>query len=159
MDIKEFAAKYRVRTRRDSCGEEIVMGHIRSTRVECVSHIYDHGDGKHFGVLLPFRTKAKWSIAKKKLIAAGFTIRQDGDTDGTALFDPEDREQVRVAFRVACIKPRRELTPERREALAAQLRAARQSKTPLNFASTPVNDPTFGPRNDAGAPVEGQVQA
>jgi hypothetical protein len=33
---------------------------------------------------------AKWVNARKKLIAAGFTIRQNGDAEGTALFNPED---------------------------------------------------------------------
>jgi hypothetical protein len=154
LNIKDFAEKYRVKTRRDSCGEDIVVGSIRPadrpTHAEYASHIYDH-DGTQFGLLLPFQTKTKWTFAKNKLVAAGFTINQDGDTEGTALFNPEDRKQVRVAFRVGHIRVRRELTPERREALSAQLSAARQSKTAPTVASTPVTKGTFGAGSNAGA--------
>jgi hypothetical protein len=53
-------------------------------------HVYEHGAGR-FGVMLMFDSARKWSNAKKTLIAGGFAIRQNGDTEGTALFDPEDK--------------------------------------------------------------------
>jgi hypothetical protein len=162
LNIKEFAAKYHVRTKRDSCGEDIVAGSVRPkdmpARVEYAAHVYDHGDGKRFGLLLLFQSKPKWTYAKKKLVAAGFTIKQDGDTEGTALFDPENCAQVDVAFRVAHIRVRKELTAERREALSARLTAARQSKGASNLGPTPVNKATFGARNDANGTDEAQAQ-
>jgi hypothetical protein len=47
-----------------------------------------------------FDTPGKWTNAKKKLLAAGFTVRQNGDTEGTALFNPEDKSQARFAFKI-----------------------------------------------------------
>ncbi len=41
-----------------------------------------------------------WANAKRKLKAAGFLIRQDGDREGTALFDPDDACQARLAIRL-----------------------------------------------------------
>jgi hypothetical protein len=163
LSIKEFAERYRVKTKRDSCGEDIVTGSLRPkdmpARVEYAAHVFDCGDGKRSGLLLLFQTKPKWTYAKKKLVAAGFTIKQDGDTEGTALFDPENCAQADVAFRVARIRVRKELTPERREALSARLSAARQSKTASNLGPTLINKATFGARNDANSADEAQAQS
>ena len=53
ISTQEFAANYRVRTRRDSCDEEIIPGKPRKeVRPEDRSHIYDHADGAHFGLYL-----------------------------------------------------------------------------------------------------------
>ncbi len=118
MDIKEFAEKYRVRTKRDGCGEEIVTGtrvpKDMPKRVEYACHVYDHGDGKRFGILLLLKTKLQWTHAKKQLVAAGFTIKQNGDTEGTALFNPEDAAQVRLAFKLARINPKRVMSESQR---------------------------------------------
>jgi|SRR5882724_1994319 len=149
MTLVEFAEQYRVRTRQDECGETIIPGKL--WKVQPNSHfaspnrlwqyghqIYEHGKGQ-FGLLLMFGTangneiggtgkSAKWVNAQKKLIAAGFTIRQNGDAEGTALFNPEDKAQARFALKLAGVKARRQLSPERRAALASQLEAARSKK-------------------------------
>src|SRR2546426_11438739 len=96
-------------------------------RVEYACHVYDHGDGQRFGLLLLLKTKQQWTHAKKQLVTAGFTVKQNAETEGTALFNPEDAGQVRLAFKLARIRVRRELSPERRQALAAQLGASRQA--------------------------------
>jgi hypothetical protein len=122
VDIKEFAEKHRVRTRRDSCGEEIVTGSRKPKdmppRVAYHCHVYDHGDGTRFGLLLLLNTKQQWTHAKKQLVAAGFTIKQNADTEGTALFNPEDPAQVRLAFKLARINPRRVMSEAQRLSLA-----------------------------------------
>jgi len=113
LDFKEFAEKkYRVRTRRDSCGEEII------TSRNPLRHVYDHGDGKRFGVLLLLKTKQQWTYAKRQLLDAGFTIKQNGETEGTALFNPEDPAQVKLAFKLARINPKRVMSESQRLALA-----------------------------------------
>jgi hypothetical protein len=122
VDIKAFAEKHRVRTRRDSCGEDIITGSRKPKdmpkRVEYACHIYDHGDGKLFGLLLLLRTKQQWTYAKKQLVAAGFIIKQNAETEGTALFNPEDAAQVRLAFKLARINPKRVMSEAQRLALA-----------------------------------------
>jgi hypothetical protein len=49
MTLKEFAEQYRVRTRRDSCDEEIIPGKKfckdMPERMEYRSHIYDQAMG------------------------------------------------------------------------------------------------------------------
>ena len=154
MDIKEFAEKYRVKTRRDSCGEEIITGtrvpKDMPKRVEYACHVYDYGDGKRFGLLLLLKTKQQWTHAKKQLVAAGFTVKQNAETEGTSLFNPEDAGQVRLAFKLARIHVRRALSPERRQALAAQLGASRQA---AHLVSSPVAEAPLAQNTGEGHPA------
>ena len=133
MDISAFSEKYRVRTKRDSCGDPIIPGNARPKdmpqRVEYASHIYENGDGR-FGLCLLFETKIRWTYAKKSLEDAGFLIRQNGDTEGTALFDPDNWKQARLAIKLARIRNRKILSPEQRVIIAERLKRARESKKP-----------------------------
>jgi hypothetical protein len=110
--LQVFATAHRVNAKRDDCNEAIIPG--------TAGHVYDQGEGR-FGVLLIFESKRQWTNSKRKLSAAGFTIRQDGDTEGTAIFDPADRKQCRLALRIAGVKRQRVLTDEQRQAAAARL--------------------------------------
>jgi hypothetical protein len=121
MTLKEFAEQYRVRTRRDSCDEEIIPGK------KFCSHIYDHGDGR-FGLCLILQTPTKWTFAKKRLSGEGFSLRQDGDTEGTLLFDPTNEKQSRAAIRGAGIRYRRVLSEADRIARIARLNRGRTPK-------------------------------
>lgn len=142
MTLVEFAEQYRARTRQNECGETIIPGKLWKEQPKAgrmYGHqIYEHGNGQ-FGLLLMFPVEeipeiggsgksAKWVNARRKLIAAGFTIRQNGDAEGTALFNPEDKAQARFGLKLAGVKTRRQLSPERRAALACQLEVARAKK-------------------------------
>ena len=84
------------------------------------------------GVYVEYATAKKWNYARRAMQAAGFTIRQDAEREGIAVFDPTNKTQVKLALRVARVKTRRQVTP----AQLAVLAAARQ-KSPL-FTSNPV---------------------
>lgn len=118
MNIEELSATHRLRTRRDECREKIIVGRL--------GHLYDHGDGSRFGVLLLLPTKRRWNHAKKKLRAAGFEIRQDAETEGTALFDPTNPGQVRLALRIVGAKRKRTASP-------AQLHALKRARAALRI--------------------------
>ena len=124
--IEQFAEMHRLKTRKDECGDYIVSGRVGSRNLD--SHIYENGDGK-LGVCLMFDSPRKWTNAKAKLLAAGFIIRQDGDSEGTALFNPSGSHQAKVAIRLARGKPRRELTPERIQVIAERFKRARELET------------------------------
>jgi hypothetical protein len=116
-EVKHFADTHRVRARRDECGELILPGRI--------GHVYEHGTSR-FGVYLNCATKRAWSSAKRTLTAAGFTIRQNGDMEGTALFDPANEEQARLAVEIARIRKRRVVTPEQRKRMAERMRSIKR---------------------------------
>ncbi len=131
--LQSFAERHRLKIKLESCRDPIIPGKKTATgmpdRVEYRNHIYDHGDGGTLGLCLMFSTKARWTYAKKKLLAVGFVIRLDGDTEGTALFDPADFQQARLAIRIVGAKRRRELTAGDRLDRAARLKRARSRKS------------------------------
>lgn len=127
--IEQFAETYRVKPRKDSCGEVIIPGKPRKTKwTEDKSHIYENGDnqsGRQFGLCLtnplPYpEAKAKYTYAKVRLLAAGFIQGQDGDSEGTFLFDPSNPVHAKLAIREAGIKIARTLSPEQMLAMKAQ---------------------------------------
>jgi hypothetical protein len=118
-----------VKTRRDSCDEEIIPGKPRKlVRPEDGCHIYDHGDGRHFGLYLTFRTPRKWTAAKQRLSAAGFSLQQNGETEGTLLFDPCNHEEAKAAIREAGVRTQKVLSEGVKAALAARLRRVRPAE-------------------------------
>ncbi len=143
MDIKTFAEKHRVKIQRDSCNDQIIAGKQffkdmpHWERTEYRSHVFDYEDGEHFGVCLMFAPPKKWGNARRKLEAAGFAIRQNGDTEGIGLFDPKNSQQAKLALKVAGVKTRRALTPERRQAMSEILAQARVRRA-QNSVQTPV---------------------
>ncbi len=123
MTIQEFAEVHAVRVKRDGCGDSIIPGRLFDAelgrdRVEYRSHIYENGDGR-LGVCLLFATKMRWTLAKHKLIAEGFSLKQEGDTEGTLLFEPENAAQARMALKIARVKSRRIMSPKQMASLAA----------------------------------------
>ena len=120
MDIKKFAEKCRLQVRRDVDGTDIVAGKL--------GHIYEHSAVKLGVLFMPSAPRARlWSVIKTKGTAAGMAVRQNGDGEGTLLFDPANAEQARLAVRLVKVRVRRVLTDEQRSALAARLAVARNS--------------------------------
>ncbi|HKF05450.1 MAG TPA: hypothetical protein VKB49_24240 [Candidatus Sulfotelmatobacter sp.] len=126
MKLTEFAERFRVKTKVDSCGEQIIPGKpYKTRRPEDRNQIFDYGDDEHFGVSLLLTTARQWGNAAKRLLAVGMTVLQEGDTEGTLLFDPANASQVRAAPKEAGIKRRRVLSLDDRLARAAHLKRAR----------------------------------
>jgi len=114
VDIKEFAEKYRVSARRDADGTDIVAGKL--------GHMYEHSAVKLGVLFMPSAPRARlWSVVKARGMAAGMTVRQNGDSEGTLIFEPNDAEQARLAIKLVRIRPKRILTDEQRSVLAARL--------------------------------------
>lgn len=129
MTIARLAEAHRVRTRIDSCGEKIITGRPhKAPRPECRNQVFDYGDGEHFGVSLLLSNARLWRNARKRLTAAGMSIHQDGDTEGTLLFDPCNPKQARAAIKEAGIKRKKVLSEPVRIARAMRLKRARDCK-------------------------------
>jgi hypothetical protein len=116
MTIKEFADKYRLRLERHEDGESIIPGKY--------GHIYEHGETELGLLFMPGQPRL-WAHARRKLDASRFVIWQDGDEEGSALFDAKNVTQASLALKVIGAKRKRTLTPEQREALIARLKKAR----------------------------------
>ena len=117
IDVLAFADKYRLNTAHDVCGELIIPGHS--------GHIFAYTDDL-LGVLFMPDPKgqrkpstAKWLKHKRNLSAVGCRIGQDGDGEGSAIFDPLNKEQATVAIRVAGCRRKRAPSAGQLAALAA----------------------------------------
>ncbi len=115
MDIQTFANRHRLRVKRHEDGELIITGKL--------GHIYEHDESTLCLMFLPDRPRL-WANARRKLERADFVIWQDGDDEGSALFDPANRTQVRLALKVVRARARRRLSP----AQVAALEKARQAR-------------------------------
>jgi hypothetical protein len=120
LTIQQFAEQYHVKVRRDSCGEEIIPGKPRNAkRQEDRRHIFQHSDdGKLFGVYVHFNSGRAFGFALRRLLAAGFTPAQIGDTEGTMLFNPSDVDEAKAAIQEAGIRISRPASPEQLARLA-----------------------------------------
>jgi len=96
--LRRFAAKHRVKTRRHIDGTVIIPGRL--------GHVYEL-DEEQLAVLLTLPSVRHWTFARARLIADGFAIVQNGDSEGCAAFCPSDVSQARAAIREAKIRPRR----------------------------------------------------
>jgi hypothetical protein len=119
-NILGFAQVENVRLRHDDCGDEMLLGRR--------GHVFEYGSGR-MGLYLTFNTKRQWSAAKRKLLAAGFVITQEGDTEGVATFDASNAGQVLVALKLAGIHRRRKPSAAMLAALATARDAALKSRT------------------------------
>ncbi len=134
MSIETFSEKYRVKARKDVDGTVIVPGKL--------GHIYEHGAGKLGVLFMPYAQRARlWSVTKVKGTAAGMTVRQNGDAEGTLLFDPANSEQARLALKLVRVKAKRVLSAAQRQALAERLK---------NLPSDALRNEGSAARNDEG---------
>lgn len=115
--IQQFATQHRLHTHRDECGDLIISGRH--------GDIFNFG-GNRLGVCLMFDTRRAWTYARRKLLADGFILTQDGETEGVATFPPSDPKQARAAIQAAGVRTKRQLSAAQRAALVARLQKAQK---------------------------------
>ena len=113
----EFARRRRLRIRRDSDGTDIIPGRKGK------SHLFEYDTGVLAVMIMPETGGAHWwSAARAKFLAVGMQIRQNGDREGTATFDPNNRKQAKLAMKYAGVKPKRQVSPEQYAILVSRLK-------------------------------------
>jgi hypothetical protein len=96
MILQSLAEGNRLRIKRDACGDLYIPGRV--------GEIYEYGGGRFAVTLMPNKPRA-WPIARRRLAEAGFQLTQNGDREGTALFDPREQEQLALALKL--VRPQR----------------------------------------------------
>src|SRR5215472_11291335 len=115
--VQRFAQTNGLRTKIDADGTLIIPGKL--------GHIYQYDHHRLGVVVVPRIPRIKyWGLTRRKLLALWFTVVQDGDGEGAAVFDPANAEQVRAAIRVAGITRKRQLSPAQVNRQLAWLRAS-----------------------------------
>jgi len=115
--IQSFARLHRLRTRLDTDGTLIILGKL--------GHIYQYDDHRLAVLILsPIDRGRYWSATRGRLSSLGFTIVQNGDCEGVAIFSSSDPEQARAAIRAAGVKRKRQLSPAQINRQISWLRAS-----------------------------------
>ena len=154
--LRQTADVYRLRVKRDECGDPFIPG--RRGKL----YVYDES---LLAVLFASSSKIAWSRTRRKLLGAGFALIQDGDTEGTASFDPLKPEQATLAIKVAGVKSRRRVSPETRARLACLSKSRRSiaGKALMDMGTTagagryiPPHSSHVGP--ESGSPATERIE-
>jgi len=117
--VQQFAQQHNLVIRRDSCGDLIVPGkRADGKRKEDCSHVFDTVNG--LGACFMFMGAKKWGFVRRALEPTGAQLRQNGDTEGTFIFDPENPVQVAMVIKAAGLKRVRHASPATPAQLAAR---------------------------------------
>ena len=112
MNIESFAAKYRLKVKRspDDDGLLVINGKY--------GQVYEHSGSELAVSFTPGLDKnrrgigswspKKWNNARRAALAAGMTVCQDGDSEGSLLFNPDNPEQAKLAIKIAGAKAKRQ---------------------------------------------------
>jgi len=141
--LKHFADRYRLKLRRDKCGDFFVGGKL--------GQVYEYNP-KRLAILFLGNTIRQWNAAQKKMAAAGFELMQDADEEGTASFGLADDEQCRVAIQVIRAKRRRVLTSAQRAQLRTATEKAALVRIRKKHRARGVSRADFGPLDTRTTP-------
>jgi hypothetical protein len=132
--LKTFATKYRLKLRLDVDETRIIFGRA--------GQIHQHDLGRLGVMYMPAKAKSAemWNSRRKACIAVGMELHQDGDREGSLLFDPRNAAQAKLAIQVAGVKKRRLMSPAQKEVLT-RARALLLVKTQVGADSTIVSTP------------------
>jgi len=121
--LKHFAESHHLSLKKDGCGDHFIPG--------TSGHIFEgYADGR-LGVYLNGETPKAWTYARRKMEEAGLTIRQNGDVDGVAVFDPANGEHARLAIKITGARVRRMAGPPSPAQIAARAAFADRQRKPL----------------------------
>jgi hypothetical protein len=134
-----FANRYRLRIRRDACGDAITPGRF--------GHLYEHGAGLLGLVLEDARngqSRCRSLLARRrKALAAGFRLHQAGDAEAILLFELSNPAQEKLAIRLVGAKRRRIPSPAQLETLRRAREASRFRRTPAQRSVQDVGTHEF----------------
>lgn len=106
--MRAFAERHRLRVRRDEAGEPVIPGRD--------GLIYEYGSGR-LAVMVLDLTPRRWGHIRRQCVAGGMEVLQDGDAEGSLIFDPTDDVQALLAIRAAHIRRRRVVSEATRQRL------------------------------------------
>jgi hypothetical protein len=109
--LKTFAEQNRLVIQKDECGDFFAPGRLGEI------YTYDAERGLMAVTVLGGGSR-HWNKARKTLKAAKCIIVQNGDTEGTATFDPGNPEQTKVVLDVIKVRRKRKSSPKQLANLA-----------------------------------------
>jgi hypothetical protein len=124
LEITKFAQLHRLRTTTDVDGTTIIKG--------SAGHIYEHstqrgtgrstGRSSKLGMMFmsdKFTTREAWNNRRRDGMSVGMQLHQDGDYEGSMLFDASNTKQAAAAIRITGARPKRRHSANQLAAIAA----------------------------------------
>jgi hypothetical protein len=110
--VRAFAVKYRLKLRTDLDETKIIPGRD--------GHLYEHDLGRLGLMYMPVKAKTAemWGNRRRACVAAVMELHQDGDREGSVLFDPANPEQAKLAISTAGVKRRRIMSDAQKKVLS-----------------------------------------
>jgi len=110
MTISAFAEKHHLKLVRADDTTLIIAGRY--------GHVYEYSESELGLLIMPAPEHTRyWGHVRRAMLAAGMTVRQDGDHEGAVSFDPSDKKAARLAMKLAGIRRRRTSSPAQLAAL------------------------------------------
>ncbi len=129
--IHTFAQQNRLPISRETDGTSVIRG-------QAGCQLYEYSDSE-LGLMILSKAKEprprRWAGIREKCLEAGMTLRQNAEDEGAFSFDPNNRQQARLAIKVTGARPKRQLSPAHRAKLLAVGFQKRQQPT-LNGVSS-----------------------
>jgi hypothetical protein len=109
--LKTFATKYRLKLRLDVGETGIIFGRA--------GQIHQHDLGRLGVMYMPAKAKTAemWNTRRRACMAVGMLLHQNGDREGSLLFDPSSAAQAKLAIQVGGVKGRRIMSQAQKESL------------------------------------------
>jgi hypothetical protein len=110
--LQRFATKHRLKTRIDVDETKIVSG--------AHGQLFEHGPGELAVIFLSptAKTPGMWNNRRRAGLRVGMILLQNGDMEGSFLFDAKKPDQAKAAITIAAVRRRRVSTPAQKEVLA-----------------------------------------
>lgn len=100
MALSTFAERFHLNLRRAEDDTFVVVGRH--------GQLYEYSDNELGILIMPAASKVRyWGHARKAMIAAGMTIRQNGDHEGAVSFAPHNKKAARLAIKLVGARPKR----------------------------------------------------
>jgi len=145
MKLIEFAEKYNLNVKKLE-GDPVISGRKVKRNdggypdtnprypLDCLlGHIFEYSSTR-MGLVFMARRPKVWTNKSRKLVAAGFEIRQNGDWEGIGTFDPANPVQARLAIRAIGARTKR-------KASEAQLQNLARSRTRIASSNPSIEPP------------------
>jgi hypothetical protein len=159
--LRLFSERQKLKVLRDECGDGVIVGRklrrwnarypAPKYRIDkFVGHIYEYSPGVLGLVFMP-RQPYKWKHLRRKLLAEGFVLHQNGDWEGTLLFNAGN--DVQEALAIDAIGVRRRHPPSEaqlayRKIAAERLRSFHPPRKTPKFDNS--IDPELGSKAEQG---------
>lgn len=126
--LSSFAESNRLKVHQRADGERVILGRD--------GEIYAYRD-RLAVIFIPKKwTPRRWNGARIQCEILGMTCVQNGDSEGTLLFDPADKKQTQAAIKLAHVKTKREMSPAQAEAAARALAKAQEKRAEMRRTGT-----------------------